>query len=444
MPALAWSNRVWNTIEPWLRRDRIRFFCWGLLAVSFVLLVMSFVTSDENHQNRFGSLGADFAGFYYAGKILNGPTPEKLYDTTTQDESYYEIFPTVRGKENLPYVHPPFVAAMFRPLASLPYPTAYAFWLVLSAGFYGAGLAVTWRVLPSMPGTDRILAILLALTFEPFLMECWLGGQLSSLAFLFLALAFSWEQESKPLLSGIALGLILYKPTLVILLLPMLVVARRWRTLLGVSFTGLFLSLISLVAVGKNLCLSYIDALRGFTGTTTGTGMVRKDWKFIDLNFFFRNLFGEPTPLGRILVLAIAAAMLIFLCISWWNMERGGESRRWLVWAGTVTSTMVINVYMGIYDLILIVPAVLWTAEVFYRQRNRTASYFPTFKLLVFLVIVLSWITQPLARVTGVQIITLVLLALAAFQLRLAWIMSENTVATIPNSAGLSKTAICQ
>jgi hypothetical protein len=444
MPVLAWSNRAWNAIEPWLRRDRIRFFCWGLLAVSFVLLVMSFVTSDENHQNRFGSLGADFAGFYYSGKILNGPTPEKLYDATTQDESYYEIFPTVRGKENLPYVHPPFVAAMFLPLSSLPYPAAYAVWLVLSAGLYGAGLAVTCRILPAMPTADRQLAILLALTFEPFLMECWLGGQLSSLAFLCLALAFFWEQEGKPLRSGLALGLILYKPTLVILLLPMLAVTRRWWTLLGVSLTGLFLILISLIAVGRNNCLSYIDALQGFTGTTTGTGMVRKDWKFIDLNFFFRNLFGEPTTLGRVLLLTIAAVTLGFLFISWWRMDRGGESRRWLVWAGTVTSTMVVNVYMGIYDLILIVPAALWTAEVFYRHPDRTASYFPTFKLLVFLVIVLSWITQPLARVTGVQIITLVLLALAAFQLRLAWIMTENAVAPISDSASLPKTAICQ
>jgi len=444
MPVLAWSNRAWNTIEPLLCRDRIRFFCWGLLAVSFVLLVMSFVTSDENHQNRFGSLGADFAGFYYAGKILNGPMPEKLYDSQTQDESYYEIFPTVRGKENLPYVHPPFVAAMFRPLALLPYPMAYAVWLVLSAGLYGAGLAVTWRVLQSMPTADRILAVLLALTFEPFLMECWLGGQLSGLAFLFLALAFFWDQKDKFVLSGLALGLILYKPTLVILLLPMLVLARRWWTLLGICFTGLLLSLISLIAVGKNICLTYIDALQGFTGTTTGTGMVRKDWKFIDLNFFFRNLFGEPTTLGRVLVLTIAAVTLGFLLISWWHMDRGGESRRRLVWAGTVTSTMVVNVYMGIYDLILIVPAVLWTAEVFYRHPNRTASCFPTFKLLVFLVVVLSWITQPLARMTGVQIITLVLLALAAFQLRLAWMMTENTAVPTPDSASLSKTAICQ
>jgi hypothetical protein len=444
MPLIAWSNRAWNTIEPWLRRDRIWFSCCGLLAVSLLLLVMSFVTSDENNQNRFGNLGADFAGFYYAGGILNGPTPEKLYDPTTQDEAYYEIFPTVRGKENLPYVHPPFIAAMFRPLAWLPYPTTYAVWLLISAGLYGAGLAVTWRVLTAMHAADRTLAMLLALTFEPFLMECWLGGQLSGLAFLCLALAFFYEQEGKPVLSGLALGLILYKPTLVILLLPMLVVARKWWALLGVALAGTFLGIISLVTAGKSVCLSYLHAIQGFTGTTTGTGMVRKDWKFIDLNFFFRILFGEPTTLGRILVLTIAAVMLIFLFISWWQMDQGRESRRRLVWAGTVTATMVINVYMGIYDLILIVPAVLWTAEVFYEHPDRTAAYFPTFKLLVFLLIVVSWITQPLARVTGVQIITLMLLGLAAFQLRLAWLMKENTTLSISDSADLSKTAICQ
>src|SRR5260370_26162497 len=109
MAILAWTTHVWSGIERWLDRDRIRFLCWGLLGVTVVLMVVSFVTSDDNHQTRFGkSLGEDFAGFYYAGRILNGPTPENLYDPATQDEAYYEIFPTLRTRENLPYVHPPF------------------------------------------------------------------------------------------------------------------------------------------------------------------------------------------------------------------------------------------------------------------------------------------------------------------------------------------------
>src|SRR5260370_23514553 len=186
-------NVVWFVIERWLNRERIRFLCWGILSVTFLFMIISFVTSDENHQTQFRkSLGADFAGFYYAGKILNGLTPENLYDAATQDEAFYEIFPTLRGqeyREYLPYIHPPIVAWLFRPLAWLPYPTAYAIWLVISAGLYGAGLAVTWRLMPSIPRGGRAVAFLLALTFEPFLMECWLGGPLFSFGFLFLALA---------------------------------------------------------------------------------------------------------------------------------------------------------------------------------------------------------------------------------------------------------------
>jgi hypothetical protein len=390
MDLSARISRGWSRIERWLNRDRIRFLCWGLLGVTIILMVLSFVTSDSHHQTRFGSLGGDFAGFYYAGKILNGPTPEKLYDPATQDEAYYEIFPTLRpidedhpGK-NLPYIHPPIIAFVFRSLARLPYPTAYAVWLPISACLYGAGLAVTWRLLPSIPSGDRAVAFLLAVTFEPFLMECWLGGQLSAFAFLCMALAFYWEENGRPILSGLALGLCLYKPTLVLLLLPMLLVARRWWTIMGVGLTGLTLALVSLLTVGQRLCFSYIDALRSFSGTATDTGMERKDWKFIDLNFFFRNLFGEPTVVGKALVLIIAAVPLIFLIISWWRLDRTGEAYRRLVWASTVTWTMVINVYMGIYDMILVVLALLWTADIFYRPSNRLEAYFPAFKFWYF------------------------------------------------------------
>jgi hypothetical protein len=305
-------------------------------------------------------------------------------------------------------------------------------------------------------------------------MECWLGGQLSALAFLWVTLAIVWEVRGRSILSGAALGMCLYKPTLIILLLPMLIVARRWWNLLGVGLSALFLSLLSLMTVGPKISSSYIDALLGFTGTTTGTGMVRKDFKFIDLNFFFRNLFGGPTVAGKVLVLVIAAIPLIYLFIAWWrlgsllggksetrNSKSEGETRtdeaeignancnmhsdrentatiQGLLWASTITWTMTINVYMGIYDMILIVPGLLWMADVFYREKNHLDEYFPLFKLLVFLLVILSWITQPVARITGFQMITLVLVALAALQLRLAWKLLYDVKESLPKSSALA------
>jgi hypothetical protein len=221
-------------------------------------------------------------------------------------------------------------------------------------------------------------------------------------------------------LSGLILGLCLYKPTLLLLLLPMLLVARQFWTLAGVGISGIGLAVVSLLAVGKETCLSYVPALLGFTGTTTGTGMERKDWKFVDLNFFFRNLFGDPTLVGTVLVMLLAAGPLVFLLVAWWRFPRLEEGRRKLIWASTLTWTLVINVYMGIYDVILVVLAVLWTADTLYRTMPVGQRLPPGFRALVLILFLVSWITQPLAQYTGMQVITVVLFVAAVYPLNLA------------------------
>src|SRR5437763_12599852 len=100
---------------------------------------------------------------------------------------------------------------------------------------------LTLNTLPSLPSADRSLILLLALAFEPFIMECWLGGQLSAFGFFCVALALRLDLAGRPFRSGLVLGLCFYKPTLLVLLLPMLVVGRRFRTLAGMAATGLAL-----------------------------------------------------------------------------------------------------------------------------------------------------------------------------------------------------------
>ncbi len=414
--------RLWNAVDPLLDRTRIRFVCLGFLAIGFLLLIVSFITTDENLQTRLGTtLGEDFAGFYYAGQILNGPFPEELYDPDYQDETYYQLLPTKEGKKYLRYVHPPFIAYAFSFLARLPYERAYAVWLFISGSLYLAGLFLTRQAVPAIPDPDWSMAVLLAVAFEPFLMECWLGGQLSAFGFCCIAVAFCLDQASRPFWSGMILGLCLYKPTLLLLLLPMLLFARRFWTLAGVGVAGITLTAGSLLAVGEKICVSYIPALLGFTGTTTGTGMERKDWKFVDLNFFFRNLFGEPTLTGTVLVMLLAAGPLALLVVAWWRFPRLEEDRRRLVWASTLAWTLVINLYMGIYDVILVVLVVLWTADTLYRTKPAGQPLPAFFRALLLILFLVSWFTQPLARYTGIQVITIVLFAAAAYPLALVF-----------------------
>jgi hypothetical protein len=96
----------------------------------------------------------------------------------------------------------------------------------------------------------RWLVVLLAVSFEPFLFECWIGGQLSAVAFFSYALCYYFLKKDKPLLAGVVLGICFYKPTLLLLMVPMLLAGRQWLMLAGMTLTGLFYLTLSLLMVG--------------------------------------------------------------------------------------------------------------------------------------------------------------------------------------------------
>src|SRR5438270_12618415 len=91
-------------------RQELQFLSLGVLALCLALLIVSFVTFNGSRTVFGQPLGADFAGFYSAGKLLNENPGERLYDFALQDELYHSILPGLGEEEKLPYVHPPFFA----------------------------------------------------------------------------------------------------------------------------------------------------------------------------------------------------------------------------------------------------------------------------------------------------------------------------------------------
>src|SRR6185295_20283569 len=99
--------------------------------------------------------------------------------------------------------------------------------------------------------------------------ECLAGGQTSALAFFCLALAINQERRGHYILSGLALSLCAYKPTLLLLVVPMLFFTRRHSTLLGFVAGCAVLAVVSLLVVGRQGCLGYINTLLYFTNAST-------------------------------------------------------------------------------------------------------------------------------------------------------------------------------
>lgn len=410
------SLRLAETIAAALNLNRLRFVSWSVLAISVALLAISFATSKAG-STLFGTdLGHDYACFYVAGWIANDYGAQRLYDNTLHYRLYHELLPSLPPSADLPYWHPPFLSLLFRPLARLPYAWSYGLWLLITLGFYLAGLALVGRTVEGFTRAERWTTLLLALSFEPFVMECWIGGQLATFGFFWLALALYWEGRRFSFASGLALGVCLYKPTLLVLIAPMLLVARRWKTLAGFTLTGLALGGLSLLAVGWKGCQEYMQVLRSCVNVTTGSRQYLPTWKYVDLVSFARPLPSGYDVVGWLAIAVIVTGALWFLIGRWRQFHQLTANAQRALWSGTVTATLVLNLYVGIYDATIAVLGALFITDIL-RRKN---SFAPSYQSLLVLLYVVPWFSQFLARVTGVQLYTLVLAGCALYQLRSA------------------------
>jgi hypothetical protein len=412
--------RVWASVNRRLNRSDIRSVCLLVLVIYSIALAASFATQASGRTIFGPQLGADFGAYYIAGKIFNSVSPGRIYDRDLQRQFYYEIFPSAPPGEELPYVNAPFFALPFLLLARLEYPPAYLIWIMVSLGLYVSGFTLLWRTLDAMPEDTYSVALLLALSFMPFMAECLAGGQTSAFGFFFLALAIGCERRGHPVMSGAALSLCLYKPTLLLLVLPMLVITRRFRTLAGFAIGGLLLAATSLLLIGRQGCLEYIRMLLFFADASTSATSGFKPWKYVDVNTFFRSLLGSYVYLRWFFVAAAFLVVLPLLFRFWRRTDRENANDQSLVWAGVLTWTLVLNVYLGIYDTTLVVLSVLLVTHFFYRRADKLKFELASgYKLITLLLYLVPWITQPIARLTGVQLYTVTLALFGGYQLRL-------------------------
>ena len=109
---------------------------------------------------------------------------------------------------------------------------------------------------------------------------------------------------------------------------------------------------------------------------------------------------------------------LLLLLRTWWVGQRQDRDQQGLIWAITITTTLVLNLYVGIYDSTLVVLSALLTTDYLYRRMRSDESRLSTsYKFILLLLYVVPWMTQPFARLSGVQLFTLVLALFAGYQI---------------------------
>jgi hypothetical protein len=396
-----------------------------LLIVPLALAAVLFFEHDLRQPTDVTGLGADFPQFYMSGWFLNHHAPSELYDLQRQMRVPDEIRPAIPGVM-FPYLYPPFLAVAFRPLALLPYSAAFACWTLISFGLYTAGLLTLLHRPPLYGRVDKGIVLLLALAFEPFIAETLAGGQVSAIAFAALALAISLDQRSWRFRSGVALSMCLYKPTLLLFVVPMLLVSRRWKTAAGFATGAAILFAGTAVTVGLAAIADYARAMFEVGQFYMRNEGVLRTWKYIDLRSATILLTGRPA-MGMAVLLAATLATTPFLLRAWSGGRVAREPYPARTWALTLSCTLLVNGYVPVYDGILLVLVLVLVAVA--PSVDSSDSRRGAYRWLVFLAFVAGWISQPIARVMGVQVFT-ILIALVVFYVVTA--SRRSQLGTIP------------
>jgi hypothetical protein len=360
-------------------------------------------------------LPADFIYFYGDGRIANKYPLVQFYDYSLQTRIYNEIYPLKNGVYGMqPY--PPFVPLFFSLYARLPFKFAFAAWMATSLFLYLIGVGAVAKDVFAGEPLKTSLVLCFALAFYPFFVGTLINGQPSAVAVCAVAVSYLLERRNRPYGSGLALSMLAYKPTLCVLLVPMLLITRRWKQFYGFIAGAFCLSLVATAMGGWQVWPAYaryLGVYRRVLSLSDRFGMPL--WKHVDIGSCLLAISGGRSVLAGPAVLLIAGAVLIVLAILGWKSASCGGPVRSLVWAAAITWTLLVNAYVPIYDAALAAIAIVLTLGALKDSEWETARSWIVFLAVLFEVT--SWITVGFAAKHGIQLLSIAIALLGLAQL---------------------------
>jgi hypothetical protein len=347
--------------------------------------------------------GHDFSHFYTLGTIARAGVPWQLYDGRVLTETMWSVVPETRPDAFQP-VYGPQVALAFAPLSALSYTRAVGLWLTISGCLYLAASAMTVRTVRGSGLPVMTLAVLLLAS--PAFNVLLVSGQTSAVALLAIVVAWRALVKGRPLVAGIALGVLAYKPSLLAGVVAVLTVAGEWRILAGIGATASAQLLVAAAWAGPETMMRYAEAVMGPARTA---GMVVSQPQHLhSLAGFFRLLLGAGVT--ATIFYAVCALAVVILSAGTWRRLSDPHARI----AVLVLATVLAAPHLYVYDLVILAPAlaVIWARAESADGRVRTAG-----RAIAWL----AWfmpLAGPIALVSGIQPSTPLLAAALAWLAR--------------------------
>ena len=325
----------------WLSKQRLWCYATILIAVSFAVVI--WVLSGHGVNDPTGRLvGTDFISFWTVSWSLFHGHARDVYAPV----ALAGLEQTVVPREDTAFYawqYPPTALLIVYPLAILPYLWSLAIWLLTGLTGY---LSALWRISP------HSLTLWVGAAFPAVLLTV-IHGQNALLTTSLLAWAFILLAD-RPILAGILVGLLSFKPHLGLLLPIALIAGRYWRTITSAALTGLGLAVATILLFDPDVWSDFF-ASTSFSQQILDSGLV--PYYKMQSVFAALRLLGAPLPLaysGQALSAAAAAAI-----VAWVWGHRGVAEMKY---ATLVSAIPLATPFFLDYDLMIIAPAIAWLA----------------------------------------------------------------------------------
>jgi hypothetical protein len=323
----------------WLSLDRVRAYSIAMLLAYVGIFVIWGLRTRGFTTDAIGRPGVDFSVFWSASYLAMKVRAANVYD-------YDMLRPVIaafgaaqgQGRFFLPWVYPPTFLLFVMPLSLLPFAVSYVFFVGVTAATYIAALVRILRI----PGVPRYAVWLPVLAF-PGIHETVMLGQNSMLT----AGLAGWSLivlRTRPVLSGVLIGLLSMKPQLVPLLFIALVVDRAWTAFFSAAATATVLMACSIAVLGWETVPAFLESGVAFRGTALEHGEIA--WRQCP------TVFAMMRQAGSSIAAAYSAQGLCALFATWALVKVwGGPNSAGLRIAAIGTATLLASPYIWYYEL---------------------------------------------------------------------------------------------
>ena len=334
-------------------------------AFIYLLLIYSLVVNGS----YFSNYGRDYFAYWSAGIIADEKGYSEIYDLnnlrSVQTQELKSLGVSAKTYDSstriLPVAYFSFFVLPFQILSRIDLVYGYWLWTILNLIILiGYLVFFLRRILPESGAIENVLKLLIPILISYPVFINIIMGQAEVLLLVcageFIRNAF----RKKSILSGLWLGGLLVKPQLLILIIPIILIMRNWKVLMGfVASSGMIL-VTSFMLSGSAGIKALINLWIGYTGgIATGAPEAMINWRMVGLNL--NNLL--DTSLGWVIT---GLGMLLTILALYFMIKQippfGSPS--WVItMLGVFSATLAITWHAHQHIAMVLIPFLVYASQ---------------------------------------------------------------------------------